>query len=194
MRYRFTAARRRALRKAQLISARKRKKFTFQATKKVVRKNHKAIIGVVAAGAGIATAAYHTNAWMNKEKRNALEGALKRHRENLMRNQLNAMPGPDNPAASSNGGMLYPNLVSSGYKNADYIVRIQNRSPQIVKNVLAELRGTEVPLRKGTERPKRNGKPVKRKYRIQYGDYVPGRLGDYGEQLYDWVPTTKPLK
>lgn len=218
MRYRFTPARRRALRKAQLISAKKRKKFGFDATKRVVRKNHRAIIGVVAAGVGIGTAAYHTSKWMKETERSVLVERMKAHRRKLMSERINSMPGGSNipkgaplaypgvPALprsvrlsdmpESTQGMAYPNRETSGYRNADYIVRIKNSSSKIVKDALAAQRGQKVPVKKGTKLPQINGKSLQRKYRIQYGDYVLSPNGEkdgYGDPLWVWVPSSKVL-
>lgn len=88
MAYRMTGARQRALRKAQLISAQKRKRrFGFtQPGKPKMSKKHKKVLAVVAGGALVAGGAYGTSAWLNVEQRKAKVKAIKAHREQARRN------------------------------------------------------------------------------------------------------------
>lgn len=76
----MTARRKAALRKAQLISARKRVGKHFGSSKKL-SKGHKRAIGVAVAGAVIATGAYGTSAWMNEKKRKARIEFIKKNRD-----------------------------------------------------------------------------------------------------------------
>lgn len=177
MAYKMTARRARALKKAQLISAQKRKRrfgFTSPDKKKLSRGQKKAV-AVVAAGAVIATGAYGTSAWMNMELRKKKVAAMKANREQARWN-VNARRLTRSPDMS-NYGRRYLNaknemiIRKAGDEDGEYAsvasrevratrgVKVYTRTKGLAAQIMMELNGTQIP-----------GRPKGAKYKVIFGE------------------------
>lgn len=118
MAYRMTGARQRALRKAQLISARKRKRHFGLGSQKKLSKSHKRAIAVAAGGALVAGGVYGTSAWMDIEQRKAKVKAMKSYRDHA-RWRVNARRLERSPNMST-----HRNLTKDAFTNE--IIQIED--------------------------------------------------------------------
>lgn len=191
MAYRMTAARKRALRKAQLVSARLRKKMGNAK----LSKGHKRAIAVVVAGAAVAGGAYHTAQVMNATKLATATARRNTARQNV-RNRRNARLNAAGNATNSinaviararkdSGGSAPNSTVNPG--DFSHIIRISNSAPESVKKLLLAQKGSSVTS------VYHGGKAVKRKRRVQYGDYEQTGVMDDGSPIWEWKPTSRVL-
>lgn len=175
MAYRMTGARQRALRKAQLISAQKRKRrFGFGGTKKM-SKGQKRAVAIAAAGAVVMVGGvYGTSAWMNHEQRKAKVKAMKAYRDqarwNVNARRLTRSP---NMSRSRNlykdaftGDLIQvqedgdnataPSQVVRATRGVKVTTKVKNPYAQAI---MGELHGTQVP-----------GRPKSAKYKVIFGE------------------------
>lgn len=192
MAYRMTAARKRALRKAQLVSARLRKRMGNAK----LSKGHKRALAVVVAGAAVAGGAYHTAQVMNATKLASATARRNTARQNV-RNRKNARMNAAGDGTSSINELLARarktntagTAPSSTITPGDFahIIRISNKAPESVKNLLLAQKGSSVTS------VYHGGKAVKRKRRVQYGDYEQTGVMDDGSPIWEWKPTSRVL-
>lgn len=191
MAYRMTAARKRALRKAQLISARVRRRMGNVK----MNRGHKRVVGALIAGSAVVGGAYATNKLMDAHKlalSNANRARARQRVVNRRNNRINNAPDMTRTRAigdvlegAAKGGNAAPNWVVQPGKMKK-IIRIRNSASDAVKALLLEQRGQPVVGRFA-------GTKGRRVYKVQYGDYEMTGVDDDNNPIWEWKPTSKPM-
>lgn len=165
MAYRMTGARQRALRKAQLISAQKRKRRFGFASGRKLSKGHKRALGVVAGAAIVAGGVYGTSAWMNVEQRKAKVKVMKAYRDQARWN-VNArrLTRSANMSKSRGEGLDMSNTVTAPSRVVLHTkqVKTHTKLTGIAADIMRELDGKPV---KGYYSSRRSGK-----YKVVFGE------------------------
>lgn len=144
MAYRMTARRARALRKAQEVSARKRRKrFGFASGRKLSR-GHKRAIGAVAAGSVTVGGIYGAFKFVNRKNIATKPGDSVPDWYEGGRPQRLAKVGGVMADFEGNAGSAPSRLVDTGAKKPIQ-VRINPNSSETVKRIMRELQGVQVP-------------------------------------------------